>query len=796
MNKVYKVIWSKVKNCYVVVSELAKSKCKAPKSSFFSKTLIASVLACVISSGVSISSYAVELMDAHVQYYQAMEEWCYNNGFHFSKDNSVFNADVNANIRNYFKENYNDPDVEVNLNYMFFDDNNNVCFGGSLYSRNRRKYKSDSMAGGYSGEFIVSFDELMEMGSAKGLFTNAYSNQFLSNYSSVNHGVRALAKGNNSVALGTDAVVNEDASNSIALGSGSVVNTPDAVSVGNDNLKRKIVNVAEGIISADSSEAVTGSQLLDDKANIKLNNIDSDGQSVVKSLARQSVQLEDGNHTAIAYRVNGDNYIYKVNVKDDGQVAEGNTDLVTGGTVYNAIQNAMSGIDIPDDGAVSADSEKLIKGKVVYNEVRPSDGNYVRQSNTTAQNLSALDTKVKNVENVMTENFLNVGATVEQQADLLDGLRTDLDSVSSSVDTLQQNYDTIQGNVGNIQTSVNALSGRTDALETNVQGLTTRTASLEGNVSSIEGRTAALETGLSDIVSKTGNLETTIGGMQSNIDLLNTDVSGLKQDMSGVQSTVTGLQTDVGTLQDDMTDVKSNVSGLQTDMNTVKEDVTGIHTEITGIKDNVNAVVSDVNDVKTTLGTVQSDVNGMKDDFVVMQSDIETVKNDVQSVQGDVAGIKEDVASVQSDITALQQEKANADGSNIDVDKWLEKIAYEAQGLMTNEMLKEEVRPSEDGFIVRKDVSTGDNLLALDGGLNRLKEDIKNQKTHGIAINSKVENDTNYNGEGAKGDNSMAFGVNAEAQGEDSIAIGHGAKAHGNLLLMVYKMKFVVKYIE
>ena len=32
MNKIYKVIWSKVKNCYVVASELAKSRTKAPNS--------------------------------------------------------------------------------------------------------------------------------------------------------------------------------------------------------------------------------------------------------------------------------------------------------------------------------------------------------------------------------------------------------------------------------------------------------------------------------------------------------------------------------------------------------------------------------------------------------------------------------------------------------------------------------------------------------------------------------------------------------------------------------------------
>lgn len=213
MSKAYRSIWPK-------------------RSGIFNKTLIASVLACVISSGFFVPTYAVELMDSYVQKNQAMQEWCYNNGFHFTEDNPVSVADANDAIVNYFKEKYNDPDVNASLSYMFFDDNNNVYFGGNFYSKNRTKYKHDSMTGGYSAEFVVSFDELMEMGSANGLFANAYSNQFLSNYSSVNQGVRALAKGNNSVALGTNAVVNEDAVGSLALGSGSNVSSEKSVALG------------------------------------------------------------------------------------------------------------------------------------------------------------------------------------------------------------------------------------------------------------------------------------------------------------------------------------------------------------------------------------------------------------------------------------------------------------------------------------------------------------------------------------------------------------------------------------
>lgn len=58
MNRIYKVIWSKVKNCYVVASELAKSRTKSPKSSVISPAIVAGVLACVLSFGAVMPAYA------------------------------------------------------------------------------------------------------------------------------------------------------------------------------------------------------------------------------------------------------------------------------------------------------------------------------------------------------------------------------------------------------------------------------------------------------------------------------------------------------------------------------------------------------------------------------------------------------------------------------------------------------------------------------------------------------------------------------------------------------------------
>lgn len=62
-------------------------------------------------------------------------------------------------------------------------------------------------------------------------------------------------------ALGADAMVVVGAHRAVALGAGSVANAADTVSVGSASLKRRMVNLADGELSAASTEAVTGKQL-------------------------------------------------------------------------------------------------------------------------------------------------------------------------------------------------------------------------------------------------------------------------------------------------------------------------------------------------------------------------------------------------------------------------------------------------------------------------------------------------------------------------------------------------------
>lgn len=99
-----------------------------------------------------------------------------------------------------------------------------------------------------------------------------------------------------------------------------------------------------------------------------LSNISDNGNTVIKKQAKQAVKVAaTGNATVTTTGLADDNSIltYTINVAHDGEIKDGDTKLVSGGTLYT--------------------------------ELRPDDGTYVKKANTTAANLSALDTNLKNV---------------------------------------------------------------------------------------------------------------------------------------------------------------------------------------------------------------------------------------------------------------------------------------------------------------------------------------------------------------------------------------------------------------
>ena len=68
-------------------------------------------------------------------------------------------------------------------------------------------------------------------------------------------------KGDNNFVFGNNVTIDASIQNSVALGNNSTVSSSNEVSVGSKGKERKITNVADGEVSATSTDAVTGKQL-------------------------------------------------------------------------------------------------------------------------------------------------------------------------------------------------------------------------------------------------------------------------------------------------------------------------------------------------------------------------------------------------------------------------------------------------------------------------------------------------------------------------------------------------------
>jgi len=191
----------------------------------------------------------------------------------------------------------------------------------------------------------------------------------------------AIAMGNRTVvdagskggiALGAGAKVEAGAGNGVALGQGSVAASGNAVSVGNATTKRKIVNVADGLVATNSNEAVTGSQL-------KTTNDLVAAQAAAVSANAEKI---DGNRSSIEGNLAG------IGTNRTG-IDTNRTGIATNRTSIDT-NRANIGVNRDEIAALRSDFEDFVpdlEGAVTFNE----DRTIVDLDNARISGLSAGD---------------------------------------------------------------------------------------------------------------------------------------------------------------------------------------------------------------------------------------------------------------------------------------------------------------------------------------------------------------------------------------------------------------------
>lgn len=495
MNKIYKVIYSKVKQCYIVVSELAKSHVKSSHGNGGQQK---AALTMSVLLALGAFTFAFGPVNAEAADKTDTTGWQYIGVQHKTSE------------ENNESQNYQPGGIGVNNNGALGEHaitigvhtqagDHTIVIGDRLQQLSKdsifigSKYDANSVVKPGTGtDVVVIGSEADATGTGSvaigyGASADPWENISDTDKQNANASKKSVAIGyqaqatNDNIAIGanSDATMTLDSTKKTYAKDGTPV--ANYVSVGSNSIKRRISNVADG---ADDNDAVTVGQLStavttinSNKANISLNNITPDGHSVIYADAQKAIDIVDGAHTTVSSKMNGSVKEYSVNIKT-GQVTSGDDNLVTGGTVYDAIQNAkISGgsgttVDlsgkadvtagnvglnfnnfsddtkkitdadkkaaaekeeitanenkwgkalgtgsVADSKASDADtngSKQLVTGGTVYSEVRPEDGTYVKKASTTAENLKALDTQLSDIDSSTVKYDMAADKTIDK----------------------------------------------------------------------------------------------------------------------------------------------------------------------------------------------------------------------------------------------------------------------------------------------------------------------------------------------------------------------------------------------
>ncbi|WJS23224.1 YadA-like family protein [Escherichia coli] len=435
-------------------------------------------------------------------------------------------------------------------------------------------------------------------------------------------GKASVVTGDNSLALGSN--TNANGINSVALGAGSIADQDDSVSVGSDSLQRKIVNVKNGTIKADSHDAINGSQLY------------AISDSVAKRLGGgSSVNVDDGTVKAPTYNLKNGN---KNNVGDALTVLDQFTlQWDQNRDKYSAAHGSSTASVITDvaDGAVSDSSKDAVNGsqlKATNDDVETNTTNIATNTGNIATNTANIATNTTNITNLTdtvgdlkddallwngtafnaahgtetTSTITNVkaGTLSDDSTDAVNGsqLKDTNDNVATNTTNIASNTANIATNTSNIATNTSNIADNTANIATNTSNIADNTANIATNTSNIAGNTANIATNTTNIAANT-----------TSINSLNTSVDALEQDAMlwngtafnaahGTETTSTITNVKAGTLSDDSTDA---VNGSQ--LKATNDNVATNTTNIASNTANIATNTANINTLNTSIDTLEQD---------------------------------------------------------------------------------------------------------------------------------------------------------------------------------------------
>ena len=368
MNRIYKLVWNRVRNCYVVTSELAKSYGRNNGNKLgVTGRVVAGALAVLLGSSLSLGTAFAEGVtsgDGAHKYQQgiaigdnaAAVDSTASNGHsgntaavdstasngHSGNTAIAIGANSKASVGNPLSQDVNTGAIAIGTGAR--------ADYASIMIGNIDSVPTTTGLSGYAlGTTTIGIGQGVKIENSVGNGISIGTGSTSSNsFDSVSLGTgNNISNGNNNVALG--AGINIDGlSNVVALGAGSSAegavstagmtigsqnynfagtNVNGTVSIGNGTTQRTLTHLAAGRVDAGSTDAVNGSQLF----------------AVAQAAAAARTTITGGSHVSVSSNTGaGGSTNYTISVNGTDTIAAGNSDLATSNGVYQYGQTLIN----------------------------------------------------------------------------------------------------------------------------------------------------------------------------------------------------------------------------------------------------------------------------------------------------------------------------------------------------------------------------------------------------------------------------------------------------------------------
>ena len=491
MNRIYKVVWSKAKNCYTVVSEIAKRHGKGNRT----RTCAAAFLAAFALTGVMGMGEAQAAPDANVYTVNTLNAnnnltvgGIAGNGFYqfFVDSNGAFHAAANKFS---VDEDGKVTATEGEIGGVTIKEGN--ITGVSAINTNVLNSKYNLSVGTANPNGTMPF-----FVNSNGAFYAANGKLVVDKDGNVTAGNVVLKNG---VFTGNSKLLDGELFVGDASGNYSQI-TPKSAKLGKVTIdeKGKISGVAAGAVTAGSTDAVNGSQLhavateaakhskVVNGSNIKVEEAEVSGQKIYKVGLNDDVLLgkPTGNNVSISGTkgtIETTGYI----ATKDRIIADKGAQLAGINVSGNIISNGAARIALYGDSGVAG----MVNGK--------GASIYMQAGNTVINSKVAIDQNGK-------ITGVAAGAVTADSTDAVNGsqLKQTNDNVASNTEAIGNLNTRVDGLDDRVTSNTAAINKNTEAigtLNTRVDGLDDRVTNNTEAIGTLNTRVDGLDTRVTDV---------------------------------------------------------------------------------------------------------------------------------------------------------------------------------------------------------------------------------------------------------------------------------------------------------